>query len=92
MANDLWKNENQAALDRSTSPTVKRVKERPVTLGGLRATLEGLRVSDPSCAEVLSVAGFFDHLGRFLLGREVYSEEREPPFLFREASLLQHQQ
>ena len=35
---------------------------------------EGLGYSEGPCAEVLSVAGFFDVPGPFPLGRKVYSE------------------
>ena len=41
------------------------------------------------CAEVLSVAGFFDINGPFPLGRAVIPEGRKASFLTREASLLQ---
>ena len=48
--------------------------------GGLRATLEGLTLSDIPCADTLSVAGLLVILALFPGREEVYSEGEKSPF------------
>ena len=57
--------------------------------GGLRAVLEGLDYSEDPCAEVLSVAGFFDLSSGFPGWERVYSEGKEASFCLPGPSLLQ---
>ena len=57
---------------------MKRVKERPGTLKGGRASLlEGLGVSERSCAQPLSVAGFLVIIRRFPDRERLFSGREE---------------